>query len=257
MSAGSIKVNRCADCGGSVESKGRRPRLRCSPCAAVKERARLREREVARKASRKRRTVYSSDEERAAAKAKQRKEQRAREKLRRQALSAPKRAERAAAAADRLKRELARSEAKRREAAERPWMAHGLSKAERWRIRYHADPEFNLREKMRTVSRKGKYGRLGEAVRDAVKGRRRGTQLEVALGYSVSCLRQHLQRQFTRGMTWERFCAGEIHIDHIIPLSSFDVNSETEMKAAWALTNLQPMWAVDNILKGSARTLLV
>lgn len=57
-------------------------------------------------------------------------------------------------------------------------------------------------------------------------------------------------------MTWERFCAGEIHIDHIVPLSSFDRDSEVGMKSAWALTNL-PMWAKDNLAKSDKRELLL
>jgi hypothetical protein len=67
-----------------------------------------------------------------------------------------------------------------------------------------------------------------------------------SLGYTVEELRRHLERQFTRGMNWERFAVGEIHIDHRLPLSSFDLTDPLESAAAWALTNLQPMWAEEN-----------
>ena len=69
------------------------------------------------------------------------------------------------------------------------------------------------------------------------------------LGYPLSELVAHLERQFTKGMTWDAFRNGGIHIDHIIPLSSFDLTDEAEWKAAWALTNLRPLWARDNLTK--------
>jgi hypothetical protein len=49
------------------------------------------------------------------------------------------------------------------------------------------------------------------------------------------------------------------HIDHIIPLSSFrfETAHDPEFKAAWALTNLRPIWAVDNLRKHAKRELLV
>jgi len=48
-------------------------------------------------------------------------------------------------------------------------------------------------------------------------------------------------------MTW----GPEIHIDHIKPLCSFDLDSTDEQKKASHYTNLRPMWATDNLKKGS------
>jgi 5-methylcytosine-specific restriction endonuclease McrA len=49
------------------------------------------------------------------------------------------------------------------------------------------------------------------------------------------------------------------HIDHIIPISSFSFSSpeDPEFKAAWALTNLRPLWAAQNISKGAKREVLL
>lgn len=71
------------------------------------------------------------------------------------------------------------------------------------------------------------------------------------LGYSVAELREHIERSFGKGMTWDHFIAGEIHIDHIIPLSQFNMEDDGEVRRAFAMTNLRPMWARDNISKGS------
>lgn len=69
------------------------------------------------------------------------------------------------------------------------------------------------------------------------------------LDYSLEELRAHLERQFTNGMTWENM--GKWHIDHIIPIASFNVSSpdDPEFRRAWALTNLRPLWAKDNLRK--------
>ena len=58
----------------------------------------------------------------------------------------------------------------------------------------------------------------------------------------------HLEKQFTDGMTWEKFLRGEIWMDHIKPISKFNyVSSEDiEFKECWSLNNLQPLWAKDN-----------
>jgi hypothetical protein len=59
-------------------------------------------------------------------------------------------------------------------------------------------------------------------------------------------LTEHLEKQFVSGMTWEN--RGEWHIDHIIPLSS--AKNEDEVYKLCHYTNLQPLWAIDNIKKG-------
>jgi hypothetical protein len=58
-------------------------------------------------------------------------------------------------------------------------------------------------------------------------------------------------------MSWDN--VGKWHIDHIIPLSSFRFTSmdDPEFRAAWALSNLRPMWATENILKGARRLTLL
>lgn len=58
-------------------------------------------------------------------------------------------------------------------------------------------------------------------------------------------------------MTWAKFMAGQIHIDHRVPLSAFNLGDDLEFKAAWAMTNLQPLWAVDNVKKAADRSLLL
>lgn len=71
------------------------------------------------------------------------------------------------------------------------------------------------------------------------------------LCYSVQELKLHLESKFQPGMSWEN--RDKWHIDHIKPDSLFCYSStqDEEFKKCWALENLQPLWAKDNISKGN------
>lgn len=79
----------------------------------------------------------------------------------------------------------------------------------------------------------------------------------LALGYSNLELRAHLEAQFTKGMGWENM--GEWHIDHIVPLASFNITGTDceDFRRAWALTNLRPLWAKENVAKSAKRIFLI
>lgn len=66
-------------------------------------------------------------------------------------------------------------------------------------------------------------------------------------------LMEHLEKNFKGGMTWENYGENGWEIDHIEPDSWFRYNSfdDEEFKKAWALSNLQPMWAAQNRSKGN------
>lgn len=69
---------------------------------------------------------------------------------------------------------------------------------------------------------------------------------EALAGYTADELRAHIEGQFADGMTWEN--RNEWHIDHKRPLASFqfDGPDDPRFKEAWALDNLQPLWAKEN-----------
>ena len=78
---------------------------------------------------------------------------------------------------------------------------------------------------------------------------KKGKSTEDILGETFDNVRLHLEKQFVEGMNWNNH--GEWHIDHIIPLSSG--SSEEEYIKLNHYTNLQPLWATDNLKKGSKR----
>jgi len=94
---------------------------------------------------------------------------------------------------------------------------------------------------------------IGVLLRQVLRENKKGIHWESLLGYTVIELKNHLESKFLEGMTWARFLSGEIHIDHIIPMSRFNYNKpeDAEFKVCWGLSNLQPLWAIDNLRKGN------
>jgi hypothetical protein len=85
---------------------------------------------------------------------------------------------------------------------------------------------------------------------DAVKHQRgvKSAKTIELLGCTVEQLQTFIEAEFTDGMTWENY--GEWHIDHIRPCASFNLEDPEEQKKCFHWTNLQPLWALDNIRKG-------
>jgi hypothetical protein len=71
------------------------------------------------------------------------------------------------------------------------------------------------------------------------------------LGCSIEELRLHLESKFQPGMNWKNYGRSGWHIDHVIPLSSFDLLDRDQLLKACHYTNLQPLWAQDNLIKGA------
>jgi hypothetical protein len=101
------------------------------------------------------------------------------------------------------------------------------------------DPLFRLQNRLRT--------RIREVIKDGQKG---GSAIK-DLGCSMEFLKQYLESKFQPGMTWDNWSIKGWHIDHIIPLSKFDLTNREQFLKACHYTNLQPLWAIDNIRKGN------
>ena len=75
------------------------------------------------------------------------------------------------------------------------------------------------------------------------------SEINKLVGCSKDYLRKHIEKQFKSGMTWENHGRYGWHIDHIIPLSKFDPKDPIEVKKANHYSNLQPLWAIENLKK--------
>lgn len=69
------------------------------------------------------------------------------------------------------------------------------------------------------------------------------------IGCTVEYLRQHLEQQFQPGMSWDNWSISGWHIDHIRPCASFDLTDPIQQAQCFHYTNLQPLWAKDNMIK--------
>lgn len=111
----------------------------------------------------------------------------------------------------------------------------------RWfKARRANDPNYRLQNSVRS------------RIWQALKGGRSKTDKFVALlGCTVREAVAHIERQFTGDMSWETYGRYGWHIDHIKPMSSFDLTNTHELATACHYTNLQPLWWNDNLAKGA------
>lgn len=79
----------------------------------------------------------------------------------------------------------------------------------------------------------------------------KGGPTELLLGVSFEIARLHIEKQFTKGMTWNNNGKGQgkWNIDHSIPISS--AKTEQEMEILCHYSNLKPMWSIENIKKSN------
>jgi hypothetical protein len=92
---------------------------------------------------------------------------------------------------------------------------------------------------------------LSKRVSSALKaaGTKKSEKTKELIGCSIEDLRAHLESKFVEGMTWEKY--GEWHLDHIRPCVTFNLVDIEEQRKCFHWTNLQPLWAIDNLRKSS------
>lgn len=117
--------------------------------------------------------------------------------------------------------------------------------AERKRHRRKNDPWFAIQT------------RISSSMTQALRNLKSGRHWEDLVGYTLSDLMRHLERQFLPGMSWDN--REKWHIDHIRPISSFEFSdlNDPSIKDCWSLANLRPLWASDNMSKNDKRIFLL
>lgn len=88
---------------------------------------------------------------------------------------------------------------------------------------------------------------LRRRLHSALKGRNKSKRTLAYLGCSLEEWRNHLQSKFRDGMTWENY--GKWHVDHIKPVSSFNLQDEAEVEKCFNYKNTQPLWELENLIK--------
>jgi len=89
--------------------------------------------------------------------------------------------------------------------------------------------------------------RLRDALRDGTIPK--GDSTKNLLGCSIEEFKEHLEMQWEDGMSWDNHGVHGWHIDHIRPCASFDLLDPEQQRECFHYTNMQPLWAVDNLKK--------
>jgi hypothetical protein len=131
---------------------------------------------------------------------------------------------------------MAANPGKQKEYNSRNYAKNKKNQIARKKYRYNNDPIFRIRHVLRNrlycaIKREVK---TGSAIRD--------------LGCSIQELKLRLESLFKPGMSWDNY--GRWHIDHIKSLDSFDLTDINQVRIACHYSNLQPLWAEDNLRKG-------
>jgi len=94
-----------------------------------------------------------------------------------------------------------------------------------------------LRNRIRGAIKRSNIDKIGSAVND--------------LGCSLEKFKLWVEMHWTEGMSWNNYNFYGWHLDHIKPLSSFNLSNRKEFLEACHFTNIQPMWMKDNLSKGN------
>lgn len=105
------------------------------------------------------------------------------------------------------------------------------------RKRYHTNPSFRLGCLLRT--------RVWRVLKEQSAAKYQ--KFNDYIGCSTKELKEYIEAKFQPNMTWDNY--GEWHIDHIKPCSSFNLADPQEQRACFHYSNLQPLWAMDNLIK--------
>jgi hypothetical protein len=108
--------------------------------------------------------------------------------------------------------------------------------------RYAEDPSFAMAYRVRA--------RVYQAIQKG--GASKNGSTEELVGCSFDYLRQHIERQFKGSMSWDN--PSSFHIDHIVPLASFDLTDPAQLKVACNWQNLRPIPPKKNMSKGAKLT---
>jgi len=150
------------------------------------------------------------------------------------------------------------------------WRENNSEHMREYRVNYYKDnlkdikeyrnqPEIKAKKNKRAKERRETdiaykiNGTMRNGIRNSLKNGKGWAHWEDLVDYNLEGLMAHLESKFTEGMSWDNYGHGrdKWNIDHIIPVSSFNIISNTcqEFKDCWALDNLQPLWATRNYEK--------
>ena len=135
------------------------------------------------------------------------------------------------------------------------WSKKGKERNDK--VQKHRRTSDTYKEKARDYDRKRRKTNIQYAIKDRVSRSLRSalekqnckkiSSTTSYLGCSVQYFKEYLEAQFVEGMSWDN--RDQWHIDHRRPCASFDLLDVEQQQMCFHYTNLQPMWALDNLIK--------
>lgn len=117
---------------------------------------------------------------------------------------------------------------------------HRKQVSAREKLRKKEDLNFSIKKRLKS--------RVWHSV-NRQSGKKAKVTMEL-LGCSIPVFRQQIEAKFKPGMTWEN-----IHLDHIMPCSLFDLTDPEQQRRCFHFTNYRPLFAIENIIRGNKMTL--
>lgn len=140
----------------------------------------------------------------------------------------------------------------------RDWQQRNRDKTRKIATNYYYENYDAVRSRRRAAKyhlRRSENAILADAlrarIRDALKnqGTIKSEKTLCLIGCSIDFLSRYIESKFAAGMSWNNHGMRGWHIDHIIPCNSFDLSDLNEQKKCFHYSNMQPLWAKDNLSK--------
>jgi hypothetical protein len=136
-----------------------------------------------------------------------------------------------------------------------PWNKGKSAFVDRESYRIHKNKQRKIKRDGESIDKK-MPDRIRTLIRNQIRrhcNRKKNTKTEILLGCSANSFREYIEGMFEDGMSWSNYGNGhgKWNIDHVYPISRFNLSDIEEQKRAFNFTNCRPMWAIDNIKKGN------
>lgn len=135
------------------------------------------------------------------------------------------------------------------------WKVKSPAKYKAWRIRRRDVQRPYALAYLKSRRLRDRSFSIGEAlrkyVREALQRTHTRSKFQRLVGCSMAEARKHLESQFTAGMSWDNYGRNGWEIDHIKPVSSYDLTQTEQAKLCFHFSNMQPLWPSDNVKKSN------
>lgn len=136
------------------------------------------------------------------------------------------------------------------------WMEQNKEYRKQYKLRYRRENRNSINEYKRKKYKEDMTcpyfvlkERLRSRYRKAIQNKCSKKKCMEILGCDFDYFTKYIELKFQEGMSWDNI--GKWHIDHIKPISKFDLNNPNEVTECFHYTNLQPLWEKDNLSKGN------